>query len=238
MTRLHRPKAGFWIRLCVVIVYPLTSLLFRIRWRHADRMPGPEAGGVIVVINHISYIDTLLMARLVWHTGRVPRFMIKAGVFTKPFVGTIMRGAKQIPVSRGSTEAKDSLNAAITALKHGEAVVIYPEGTITRDPANWPMQAKTGLARLVLLAPDVPVIPIGQWGAQHNRPHHYTPRRTATASVGLPVDLSRFRGQDVSVSMLREITDTIMRAVRAEVAEVRGEPAPDAFFRTSQKFVD
>ena len=79
MSRLHKPKAGFWIRLCVAIIYPLCSVLFRIRWHHLDRMPA--RGGVIVVINHVSYIDTLLMARLIWQTGRIPRFMIKSGVF-------------------------------------------------------------------------------------------------------------------------------------------------------------
>ena len=42
--------------------------------------------------------------------------------------------------------------------------MIYPEGTTTKDPDNWPMQAKTGIARLVLASPDTPVVPIGQWG--------------------------------------------------------------------------
>ena len=91
MSRLHTPKAGFWIRLCVVIIYPLCGLWFRIRWHHLDRMPA--RGGVIVVINHISYIDTLLMARLIWQTGRIPRFMIKSDVFSQPVLGAIMRGA-------------------------------------------------------------------------------------------------------------------------------------------------
>ena len=58
MTRLHKPKAGFWIRLCVVILYPLDGLLFRIRWRNLERVPGPDRGGVIIAINHVSIIDT------------------------------------------------------------------------------------------------------------------------------------------------------------------------------------
>ena len=169
MSRLHKPKAGFWIRLCVVLIYPLAGLLYRIRWRGLDRVPA--AGGVILALNHISHIDTLLMARMVWQSGRVPRFMIKAGLFHKPITGPIFRGSKQIPVYRGTNDAAQSLSEAVTALERGEAIVIYPEGTITRDPAKWPMQGKTGIARLALLCPDVPVIPIGQWGAQQ-RPFH------------------------------------------------------------------
>src|SRR4051794_26468942 len=167
MTRQYTPRAGFWIRLCVVVIYPLVGLLFRVRFRNLDRMPPPSAGGVIIAINHVSQIDTLVMARCVWQSGRVPRFMIKSGVFGWPVVRSIVRGAGQIPVYRGTTDAAASLRAAVDALQRGEAVVIYPEGTTTKDPDNWPMLAKTGNARLVLLSPDTPVVPIGQWGAQH-----------------------------------------------------------------------
>ena len=81
MSRLHKPKAGLWVRLCVLVVYPIDTLLFRIRWRGLDRIPPPDGGGLIVAANHVSHIDTLLMARLVWQAGRVPRFMVKSPVF-------------------------------------------------------------------------------------------------------------------------------------------------------------
>jgi 1-acyl-sn-glycerol-3-phosphate acyltransferase len=241
VSRLHKPKAGFWIRLCVAILYPIDSALFRIRWRNLDRVPGPDEGGVIIAMNHLSHTDTVLMARLVWQSGRLPRFMVKAGVFSQPVLGTIFRGAKQIPVRRGTANASASLEEAVTALAEGEAVVIYPEGTTTKDPDNWPMLAKTGVARLALLSPDTPVIPVGQWGA-HKR-HGFTPgrflaRRTSYASVGEPVDLRRFRGAEPSAETLREITDVIMTAVRDEVADLRGEPAPAAFFVPDRTYVD
>lgn len=241
MSRLHKPKAGFWIRLCVAILYPLDGLLFRIRWRHLDRVPSPEKGGVIIAINHISIIDTILMARLVWQSGRVPRFMIKAGVFSKPVLKQIMYGAKQIPVYRGTTDAAASLRDAVTALEQGEAVVIYPEGTITRDPHQWPMQGKTGIARLVLLTPDIPVVPVGQWGA-HKRKGNFVrglaQRRVSVASVGQPLDLSRYRGKEPTSDTLREITDEIMSAIRDQVADIRGEQPPTEFFKPAIKRVD
>jgi 1-acyl-sn-glycerol-3-phosphate acyltransferase len=241
VSRQHKPKAGFWIRLCVVVLFPIDSLLFRIRWHHLERMTPPSEGGVIIAINHVSHVDTVLMARFVWQSGRVPRFMIKAGLFDKPILGQIMTGAGQIPVQRGTTDAASSLDDAVTALERGEAVVIYPEGTTTKDPANWPMEGKTGIARLVLLCPDIPVVPVGQWGAQKRTGlsfERFLKRRTCEASVGEPLDLSPFRGAEPEAATLREITDTIMSAVRDEVAVLRGEPAPEEFFKPAKKYVD
>ena len=241
MSRLHRPKAGFWIRAWVMILFPITSLLFRLRWRNLQRIPAPEHGGVLIAINHLSHADTTLMARLVWTAGRIPRFLIKAGVFGWPVIGRMMQGAGQIPVHRGTADASQALHDAVTALERGEAVVIYPEGTTTKDPDNWPMLAKTGIARLVLACPDVPVVPVGQWG-----PHRMGGfsvrrlgrRRVSHASVGEPLDMSRFRGKEPSAGLLREITDEIMTAVRDEVAALRAESPPKAFYVRTQKYVD
>ena len=63
-------------------------------------------------------------------------------------------------------------------------------------------------------------------------------RPVFAASVGAPVDLDRFRDAEASATTLREITDAIMSAVREQVAEVRGEPAPEEFFRPERKHVD
>jgi len=237
MSRLHKPKAGAFIRFWVMVIFPTTTAFFKLRWKHLDRMPAPESGGVIVALNHTSSADTVLTARLIWSSGRVPRFMIKAGVFEWPVIGWLMKGAGQIPVHRGTADAAQSLRDAVIALNNGEAVAIYPEGTTTKDPTNWPMQGKTGIARLVLLCPDVPVVPVGQWGAHKGHGFHLG-RRTSLASIGEPLDLSRFRDQQPSQRLQREITDEIMRAVRDQVAELRGETPPEEFFVPNRKYVD
>jgi 1-acyl-sn-glycerol-3-phosphate acyltransferase len=244
MSRLHKPKAGFWIRTWVSILYPLDGLLFSIRWRHLDRVPAPDKGGVIIALNHTSQIDTVLMARLVWASGRVPRFMIKAGVFGWPIVGYMMKGAGQIPVYRGTADAAQSLRDAVTALERGEAIVIYPEGTTTKDPSGWPMQAKTGIARLVLLSPNTPVVPVGQWGAHHRRGNKtklkrsWFGRRVHTATVGDPLDMSHYADAEPTGVVLRQITDEIMGAVRDQVAELRDETPPTEFFKPERVYVD
>lgn len=228
MARAHQPKAGFWIRFCVVIIYPLVTLLFKIRWHNLDRMPAK--GGVLIAVNHISQADTTTMALLIWQSGRIPRFLIKSGVFGWPVVGRAMAGAGQIPVHRSSGQAADSLRAAEQALSDGECVIIYPEGTITSDPDYWPMQARTGVARLALACPDVPLIPIGQWGAHQTlgrrgrfRP---IPRHRHEASLGEPVDLSKYRDAEPTADTLRAITDEIMAAVTAQVEQLRSAMDP------------
>jgi 1-acyl-sn-glycerol-3-phosphate acyltransferase len=228
MSRAHRPTAGFWIRVCVAVIYPTVFLLFRIRWHHLDRIP-PD-GGALLVVNHNSQADPLAVAVLVWQAGRIPRFLIKDGVFGVPVVGRVLSGAGQIPVYRGSSAATNSLRAATAALDAGEFVIIYPEGTLTQDPDYWPMRAKTGVARLALACPDVPIIPVGQWGAQRtlgrNARFRPFPRHALEASVANPVDLRRFAGQEPHPDTLREMTDTIMNAVTAELATIRGGPPP------------
>lgn len=230
MSRQYHPRAGFWIRLCVVVLYPLDSLLFRIRWHHLDRIP--EHGGVLLAVNHISQADTAAMARMVWQAGRIPRFLIKSGVFEWPVVGTVMRGAGQIPTFRGSADAQGALDAATAALRGGECVIIYPEGTITRDPDYLPMTGRTGVARVILDNPDVPIFPVGQWGAQRTlgrggrfRP---LPRKSHEASVGEVLDFSRYHGKEPTAELLRSITDEVMAAITDEVRALRDPSTGDS----------
>jgi 1-acyl-sn-glycerol-3-phosphate acyltransferase len=235
--RVGRAGAGAGIKVSVLGLYPVNFLLFRREWRHIERIP--LSGPVIVVMNHVSVVDPIVMATFLWDTGRVPRFMIKSSLFTKPFVGWVFRTARQIPVARGSGDARAAVEATNQALRDGELIGIYPEGTTTRDPAGWPMQARTGIARLALDNPGVPIIPVGQWGlsvrAARKNPDAPKRRRRfgricVTASVGEPVPLDDLRNAPMSLDVLRKTTQRIMVAVRDEVAAVRGQQAPEEFF--------
>ena len=224
---------GMWA--AVVIVYPVASLMFRLRYRHADRLP--PRGPVLLVANHVSILDPLACARLVFDAGRLPHFLAKQSVF-KGFAGTLLRSAGQIPVARFSVDAHAALDAAKADLDAGNVIVIYPEGSVTRDPDWWPMQARTGVARLALTT-DAVVLPVAQWGPQRVHDYHRKKlylrfRAPADYLVGEPIDLSAARAQvrddgHLSAQLLRETTDLIMSRVRDELAELRGEPAPPTF---------
>jgi 1-acyl-sn-glycerol-3-phosphate acyltransferase len=217
-----------WYRVAVVIVKPLVLLLFRRRFEGQDRLP--RSGGMIVAPNHIGYADPFVLALFLHDAGRRPRFLGKSSIWRIPLVGRILTGAGQIPVYRESTDAVSALRAAIAAVERGECVVVYPEGTVTRDPDLWPMTGKTGVARLALET-GAPVIPVAMWGPQDFlrypslRPRLW-PRALVRIRAGDAVDLSRFSGRPADATVLREMTTAVMRAVAAELGALRGETPP------------
>ena len=224
-------RIGFWYRLAVVLLKPPLLLLTRHRWSGFENIP--RQGGVIVAANHISHVDPIVLAdAIAFSTRRMPRYLAKASLFEgNGLVGRTMRGARQIPVHRNTTDASLALRDAVDALHDGEMITIYPEGTVSRDPGKWPMAARTGVARLALLS-GVPVVPIAQWGAQaildsYRTPGlHLLPRHDVTVVAGPPIDLSPWKGKELTSEVLHEATDAIMAEIRAMLEKVRGETAP------------
>ncbi len=225
--RLQQPK-GWAFGLCVAILEPLLLTLTKRRWKGGENIP--ETGGCVLAVNHISHLDPLTCAHFVYAWGRIVRFLAKAELFDVPVLGRIVKDAHQIPVYRMTTDASSSFRAAVEAVQRGECVIVYPEGTITRQPDLWPMTGKTGAARIALSA-DVPVIPVAQWGAQrilwpYTKWPHLFPRKTIAMTAGSPVDLEDLRDQELTPALLREATNRIMDGVTRLLEEIRGEQAP------------
>jgi 1-acyl-sn-glycerol-3-phosphate acyltransferase len=236
VARLHKlRKPGYgekmgpgWRFAWLVLYYPVSALI-KMRYRNIERLP--QDGPMIIVTNHVSHIDPFLVSKFVLDAARTPRFLAKESIFDVPVVGWGMRKMGHIPVKRGTRDAMQSLSAAVAALENGGVIVLHPEGTVTRDPEGWPMIGKTGVARLVSLAPDVPVVPLAQWGVQdqfdlYKKKVKLIPRPKHVVSVGEPIDLSSFRDRKPTVKVLQEMTDVIMRRLRDDVADLRGMPAP------------
>lgn len=225
---MRRKELGFWYVAAIRVLRPLLRVFTKRIWEGAENLPAQ--GGVIVAANHISHLDPLTIAHFLVNHGRPPRFLAKSELFHVFFLQRVMRSAKQIPVFRGAPDAAQALAAAVEALDKGELVLIYPEGTVTRDPEMWPMTAKTGIARLALMT-GKPVLPLGHFGTQQiMRPYakelRLLPRKTVRFRLGPPVDLSAYTGAEPSVEVLRAMTERIMVSVRALVGEVRGEIPP------------
>jgi 1-acyl-sn-glycerol-3-phosphate acyltransferase len=155
--------------------------------------------------------------------------MAKSELWRVPGIRRILRGTGQIPVHRGGGNGQDALPDALAALRAGQALVIYPEGTITRDPDYWPMRGRTGVAWLALTA-GVPVVPVAQWGAQSLLSRggriRVRPRAEICIVAGPAVDLSDYAGQPLTRAVLREVTDVVMDAVRPMVAALRDAIPP------------
>lgn len=226
--RKLQQKRGWAWYLAVPIVKPALLATTTHEWIGGERIP--ESGGCVLVLNHISHVDPLTAAHIVWDHGRLPRYLAKSGLFRNRALGFFLKAAGQIPVERLSVNAAGAYDAAVAAVRAGECVVVYPEGTITRDPDGWPMTGKSGAARIAL-ATGCPVIPIGQWGAQEllapyaKRPDLF-PRKRIRMLVGEPVDLGDLAAAEHTAPVVQQATDRIMAALVALVEQIRGETAP------------
>lgn len=221
-------KSGWAVNFAVVTIKPTMLAALSHTWIDGDKIPA--TGGCIVVPNHVSHLDPLLTAYFVHDHGRIPRYLAKSGLFRTKGVGAILKSAEQIPVERLSKDAVGAYDAAVQAVNDGECIVVYPEGTLTRDPDLWPMKGKSGAARIAL-ATGAPVIPVGHWGVQDvlypyaSRPHLF-PRKRVRMKAGDPVVIDDLRAQPQTPQIVNETTDRIMSAITDIVAELRGEQAP------------
>jgi 1-acyl-sn-glycerol-3-phosphate acyltransferase len=216
-------------RLLAGILIPPMELLARYVIIDGDKLP--KTGAFVASPNHYSEIDPVVIGRVMYKLGRMPRYMAKASLFRVPVVGWFLRTSGQIPVERtGVVRNQDPIAAADEVVREGHAVVIYPEGSLTRDPDLWPMRGKTGAVRMALLA-DIPLIPIAHWGTQLVMPRYgkkisFFPRKTITVKIGDPVDLSQFRGKALDPTTLHAATAVLMVAITALLADLRQETAP------------
>lgn len=234
---MDQPPAAYRFARAVLRV-PLTAMTRR-DWRGQEHIP--REGGVVVATNHLSHVDPLTFGHFVNDAGRMPKFLAKSEIFDVPFVGSIVRGAGQIPVYRETGDAVGAFRAALDAVRAGDCVAIYPDGTLTRDPDLWPMVGKTGAARLSLLT-GCPLVPVAQWGPQtilppyHRLPHLF-PRTLVHVWAGPALDLDDLRGQEVTHDLLRVATDRLVAAIVGLLEQIRGRTAPPVRFDPKEAHV-
>jgi 1-acyl-sn-glycerol-3-phosphate acyltransferase len=205
----------------VDVIYPAAKgvfwpwLRFGLQWTIEGAAHIPEEGPVILASNHISYLDPLTLAWVADRRQRRLRFLAKAELFEKRGLGSLLRAAHQIPVLRGSADAAGALGAAVDALRRGECVSVFPEGTISLDLE--PMRGKSGTARLAQHT-GVPVVPVGLWGTHRmmmkGRKPNWKWGVPQVGIVGEPVQI----GTDEHVNAA---TDRVMDAISACVARAR-----------------
>ena len=174
----------------------------------------PRTGGAVLASNHLSVADKYLLGAVV---RRHMAFWAKSEYFTGTGIGgwgmrTLLRGLGAIEVNReGGRAALTALDAAIPALRSGDLVGVYPEGT--RSPDGRLYRGRTGAARLALLA-EVPIIPIGMTGTEKMQPiGRKVPKLGVSVSIrfGKPLD---FVGRPLDSANLRAITEETMEAIR------------------------
>jgi 1-acyl-sn-glycerol-3-phosphate acyltransferase len=173
----------------------------------------------VLASNHVSYFDFMFVGLVAHPKRRLVRFMAKKSVFDNPVSGPLMRGMHHIPVDRSA--GATAYGAAVTALRSGELVGVFPESTISR--AFVPREFKSGAARMALEA-DVPLIPVVVWGGHRlwttGRKAKLKRHVPITIRIGAPVEIP----PSASAS---EVTDLLHERV-TKLAEVvqRAYPLP------------
>lgn len=220
----------FWVLASLIL--PLWSCMVRYRFTPDSKLP--NTGPFILSPNHYSEIDPIVMGAAVWHLGRLPRFLAKASLFRVPVLGWFLRASGQIPVEREgaarSAASGDPLGSANQLIAKQAGVVVYPEGTLTRDPDLWPMRGKTGAVRLALET-GIPLIPAAHWGTQHLMPRYGKgirpfPRKTIEVIIGEPMDLSKYREGTIDQKTVNAATNALMHEIANLLAKLRGEEPP------------
>lgn len=221
-------ESNFAFVLVAMVLAPILRLMFNIKTTGKENLP---QGGYILVGNHLSYLDPFSFAYSVYiHMKRVPHYLAKESIFRIPIIGKILPKVGQIPVYRGGRSNEEPLRAAKEYLKAGQVVVVFPEGTLTRDPGQWPMRGKAGAIRLAVEL-GLPIVPCGQWGVQkvlgnYSKKFRPNPFHTVRVKIGKPMFFKELENKTPSAKELSDATDKVMREISAIVGELRGETPP------------
>ena len=203
-------------------VAPGLRLYFR--WHLEGLEHIPKDAAALVASNHLSYLDGLAVAYGVHRAGRRPRFLTKSGLFKVPVVGAFLRAIGQIPVSRGTKEAPQSLDNAAAALARGEVVVVFPEGTTSTSPDLEMGRPKTGTARLALKS-GMDVVPCATWGGQwiwtKHLGVHLRPLQDVWVRFGPPISFKEYEGREEDREAWQEVSERIMLEISGLLADLK-----------------
>jgi len=195
------------------LAWMLIHTVHKVKTVDADRIP--EEGGAVLVCNHVSYVDALV---IVAASPRPIRFVMDHRIFKTPFIGWIFRTAKAIPIASAKDDPWLLEKAWVDiaqALHDGELVCIFPEGKLTRDGEM--SEFKGGISKIIERS-HVPVIPMalrGLWGHLLSRSSDNLLERAFRK--GFRSSLSLAVGQPVAPV---EVTPDLLHR---QVAELRGD---------------
>jgi 1-acyl-sn-glycerol-3-phosphate acyltransferase len=195
----------FWWLMKYVLLGPLLRLLYRPKAIGLENIP---EGPALLASNHQSFLDDLLLPLVV--PGRKVVFLAKADYFDKWYLRWFFKGANVIPVRRESRSAAEAaLQTGVRALREGNLVGLFPEGT--RSPDGRLYRGKTGVARMALEA-QVPVVPVAIIGTFEALPYDRKVPKPGRVTIrfGKPLDFQRHYGNPADRFVLRSVTDEIM----------------------------
>jgi 1-acyl-sn-glycerol-3-phosphate acyltransferase len=203
-------------------VYPPVIISLKTAWRYLGLkfdFKGtenlPQKGGAVICMNHVGYLDFALVGTAALPAKRYIRFMAKKEIFDHKIGGPLMRGMHHISVDRES--GTSSFVAALRALRSGEIIGIFPEGTISRSFEI--DELKSGAVRLSMGA-GVPIIPAAVWGSQRimtkkRKPDFKRRKFPIHVAFGEPYTVPKGSDVDAAEADLKERMSQLLDSVQA-----------------------
>lgn len=206
-------RFGYWL------VMAFFTLLYRYRIYHAERVPAVSGGGLLVVANHQSHYDPPLVGAALRRRNMAA--IARAGLFRVPLLGTLLRWVGCIELKEDESDAA-AMRRAITELKKGRVVVIFPEGS--RSPDGEVHQFKRG-AWLLLSRAGCDVIPAAvegpfdAWPRCCSLPRLFSKRFGVAFGDVVPYAELKAMGPDEGLALLRERVLGMQEELRARLRE-------------------
>lgn len=189
------------------------------RWSVEGRelLPPREAGGMVIVMNHVNELDVPVIGSLLPFSYRLS-WLAKAELFRPPFIRWLLHTMQVIPIQRGRRDLA-AIDAVVTALRAGAVLLVFPEGT--RSPDGVLREGRGGAVRMAIQA-GVPIVPVAVVGTEHGikgslrcRPVHLR--------VGQPYMVAPPADGKLSAALVNHLTDEMMGRIAALLpAERRG----------------
>ena len=208
--------------------YRIGWSLFRVmyatyfRWRVYNPERVPLQGGVILASNHASFLDPPLVGS---GLKRDINYLARESLFRFPVVGAILRSWNSVPVDRDGGGAA-GLKAILERLLAGGGIILFPEGTRTKDGKLQPARSGIGLTVIKSTAPVVPVRVFGTFEA-FGRNHKFPRPHRVAVKYGEPMLFEKLRAEAKNCSklLLKEIYQQVADEIMAAIAKL--EPRED-----------
>ena len=200
------------------------KLYFRARSCNPERVP--VSGPVILAANHASFIDPPLVGSCL---PRGISYLARENLFRYPGIGWVLRQCDAVPVDRDGGGAA-GLRAILDRLLNGAGIILFPEGTRTRDGKFQPARSGIGL---VVIKSTAPVVPVRVFGSYEAYGRHMTlPRpRRVVVKFGPPMDFAALRAEakHCSKARLKEIYQQVANEIMAAIAGLQPPEDKAAF---------
>ncbi len=196
-------------KLAQVFCRIMTTLLFDLKVFGLKNVP--DRGGVLLVSNHQSYLDPVLVGvRL----RRPLSYLARSGLFEYPVLGRLIRWLNAFPVRQGAGDV-GAVKETIARLQEGRALNLFPEGSRTEDGRLLPVEKGVGLVVRRAKVPVVPVIIDGAFQAWPKGQRIFRPRKIRMI-YGQPMQLSELKGDQIVAAIEKAFADLLARLKEIE----------------------